>query len=249
MIKRFNPGIYVSRVAAFFLSAISAPITLLITVASLIVATNTLARESGVPEFSAYIEQRFAPTEKLLNRVKVFVSEQGYRVEQLAGHTDYVLVANIANSSLWFLDTRRMLAHKVPLVEVGAALESPAAQEALVQLPGFINSIPCLDLNGKLSGNVQHNGKTLELWLCNPDTSRRVTADDPGELPVKQYYSHRLKLVLYSRSTNGTETEVVDIVESPVAKQLMSPPAHFKSVPFEEFMGLKPLLSQYDAGS
>ena len=217
--------------------------------ASMSAIADTQAQESAAIEFSATLEQRFAPANQRLNHAKVFINAHGYRVEQHVSGSVHVLIADTANGSLWLVDKGRSLTHKVPFIKVGSA---PASSERIVRLPGFISSVPCLGLEGKPDGDVQFKGRTLERWQCSAIDSRQSAIhgiEDVDELPVIQYYSSKLKLVLYSRSASGFETEVMDIVEHPVDKQLIAPPTDFKMVPIEQFMGLAPSLDEYQPSS
>ena len=237
------------------------PARLIVAAVSMLTITNTYAQDSTVTEFSATLEQRFAPANQRLNHASVFINAQGYRVEQRVGDSVHVLIADTANGSLWFVDKGRSMTHKVPLIKVG---DAPASSERLVRLPGFISSVPCLELEGVYDGTVQFKGRTLERWRCSvanfaqTETHDIDEADDinavddinaADELPVTQYYSNKLKLVLYSRSSSGFETEVMDIVEHPVDRQLLAPPADFKRVSIEKFMGFAPSLTEYQPGS
>ncbi|MDB3935138.1 hypothetical protein N9383_00280 [Granulosicoccus sp.] len=231
------------------------PAVFTVAAVSMVTITNTYAQDSAVTEFSATLEQRFAPANQRLNHASVFINAQGYRVEQRVGDSVHVLIADTANGRLWFVDKGRSMTHKVPLLKVG---DAPASSERLVRLPGFISSVPCLGLEGEYDGTVQFKGRTLERWQCSMANSAQTATNDivevddinaVDELPVTQYYSSKLKLVLYSRSSSGFETEVMDIVEHPVDRQLIAPPADFKRVSIEEFMGLAPPLAEYQPGS
>ena len=221
------------------------PAMCIVLAASMLAITDTHAQDSAVTEFSATLEQRFAPANQHLSQASVFINAQGYRVEQSVGDSERALIADTANGNLWLVDKGRSLAHKVPLVKIGGA---PASSERIVRLPGFISSVPCMELEGEPDGTVQFKGRTLERWQCSGiDYSQTAMDDieDVDDLPVTQYYSRKLKLVLYSRSSSGFETEVMNIIEHPVDLQLMAPPTDYKMVSIEEFMGLTPTLEEY----
>ena len=238
------PAVSTALSAARFIPAMCIAVA-----ASMLAITDTHAQDSAVPEFSATLEQRFAPANQHLSQASVFINAQGYRVEQHVGDSDRALIADTANGNLWLVDKGRSLAHKVPLIKVGGI---PTSSERIVRLPGSISSVPCMGLKGKSDGTVQFKGRTLERWQCSGLGSSKTAIDDiedADELPVTQYYSRKLKLVLYSRTGSGFETEVINIIEHPVDLHLMAPPADFKMVSIEEFMGLAPALEEYRPGS
>ena len=226
------------------------PASFVVAAASMLAITDTHAQESAVTEFSATLEQRFAPANQRLNQASVFINAQGYRVEQRVGDSVHVLIADTANGNLWLVDKGRSLTHKVPFIKLSSAAAS--SPERIVRLPGFISSVPCLGLESEPDGEVQFKGRTLERWQCSATDSEHTAIDgidNVDELPVTQYFSRKLKLVLYSRSGSGFETEVMDIVEHPIDRQLIAPPTDFKMVPVEEFMGLAPSLEKYQPSS
>ena len=171
-------------------------------------------------------------------RSEVVVSEQGYRVRSEGAVPGQSLVANMVTGNIWFVDQFRSMVHEVPLKRVEGAPKFPLP---MVRLPGFIDSVPCFGQEGALAGDVLFQEKKLQRWTCTVADTSEVN----DELPVEQYYSDDLDLVLYSRSANGLETQLLNIRKHPVESKLFAVPDGLRSVGIEEFMGVTPPIGPY----
>lgn len=196
------------------------------------------AEEAETFGFSATLEHRFKPLQQSLMRSDVIVSEHGYRVQSQDEGLNQVVITNMVTGNIWFVDDTLSMVHELPLTRVEGVPKFPLP---MVRLPGFIDSVPCFGQDGTQAGEVVFNDQQLQRWRC--------TTTDTGvvnhELPVEQYYSEILALVLYSRSANGVESQLLNIKRHQVDNQLFSPPEGLRSVGIEEFMGITPPIGTY----
>lgn len=196
------------------------------------------AEESETPGFTATLEHRFKPLQQSLMRSDVIVSEHGYRVQSQDDALNQVVITNMVTGNIWFVDHTLSMVHELPLTRVEGVPKFPLP---MVRLPGFIDSVPCFGQDGTQAGEVVFNEQQLQRWRCATTDSSVVN----HELPVEQYYSKDLALVLYSRSASGVESQLLNIKRQQVDSQLFSPPDGLRSVGIKEFMGVMAPIATY----
>ena len=140
--------------------------------------------------------------------------------------------------NIWFVDHARSMVHELPITRVEGAPKFPLP---MVRLPGFIDSVPCFGQEGTQVGEVLFHEQHLQRWRCRA-TGDHVVND---ELPVEQYFSQDLNLVLYSRSASGLESQLLNINKHTVNNKLFAAPDGLRSVGIEEFMGVTPPIGAY----
>ncbi len=203
------------------------------------IADSGTATDNNVA-LTATLQFSFRPTAQFLARSSVVISPLGLRVTE--GNDESQI--NITNNKLqkyWRVDEHRSIVHEVPLTVLD---DSTTITTIVLGFPGFVDTVPCLGAEGTLLGDIEYKGRMLESWRCDIDNAQ-ADKDDEMLLPVSQYYSPELKLVIYSLSHEQIETELVDIAHKVVDPALFLPAAHLRPVTIEEYEGGPGSLEQY----
>lgn len=197
---------------------------------------------------TATLEQRFDPTKQILSRTRVLVNDNGLRLESLPLDIGQLVISDYAMGKIWFVDKQRSFVHEVPYTIVE---DAPRLTEAFISLPGSLDSIPCSGQDKSMTGHVEYKGASVQRWQCtfNGSDGQYVLTEesDVNDLPEEQYFSEQYNLVVYSKSRNGIVSELVNISFANVDGLLFSPPADFKRVSIEQFLGQYQALGKYEA--
>ena len=194
---------------------------------------------------SAAIEHRFKPTGQSLHRSYVYMSEDGYRVDDSKDKPTQSLITNFASSQVWMVNTISQMIHEIPVTEVPLSVDGDTL-EKVVRLPGGLDSTACFGQKSRRIDDVVYKQKTLQTWECSSTLAQPDIAADES-LPVLQYFSEEIGLVVYSLNGEGLETALIDMQVTPIDIARFSPPSKFSAVSVEQFWGAGLPMGQYDA--
>lgn len=198
-------------------------------------ASPPAAQQSA--SFTARVSHFHAPSGQVLMEVRLWVAPQGIRIDQLPLSEGLSIIIHHARESLWLVDTRHRLYHRVPLMPAGddTANEVPASEPPATVLAELALTAPCASKHAVHDSSDRVNGLILQLWRC---------MQKDGTV-LMRWFDDELGLVVKTRAGNGLTTTLSDVRKRRLTEHHFLPPSGYRSVGIEEFLGGMPVLSRY----